>query len=251
MHADWRSAAATPDAGRWYPRAPPTTVVRTKPATSSSSSSGLSATTQECPTMGSSSLLQGTPPSSRCQSLLTGREHCQPTMSERPTVRPRRGRRVRPPLVSRGLRTGRGCCDSSRCVVSSRDGCGGRGPGPAVLRRSPQFSRDGELGRDLAARRRCRRRGASGCRRAWAVGDALGEGLSLGDGGNVDTVRGKYGFEDVAGFVKVAVGDDVDRVALPATRRSDVQAAPSGRFGGNVDADRDGVGLSAAHSRAA
>ena len=57
----------------------------------------------------------------------------------------------------------------------------------------------------------------------------LGEGASLGDGGDVGPVDGQDRLEDVAGLGEVAaVGDDVERVVVAAAGGGDVQAAAGG-----------------------
>ena len=72
----------------------------------------------------------------------------------------------------------------------------------------------------------------------------VGEVAALGDGGDVGSVVGEHGFEDVAGLGGVgALGYNVDPVLLAAACRADVQASAGGRRGDELDADVDGVGL--------
>ena len=112
--------------------------------------------------------------------------------------------------------------------------CGGGclGSSGSTLRLSGLCVEQGVLGvgedgrepvRDLAARRRCRRRWRD---LSWG---GLGEGAALGGGGDVGPVGGEDRFEDVAGLGDVVtVGDDAQDVVVVAAGGGDVQAAPGG-----------------------
>ena len=77
-----------------------------------------------------------------------------------------------------------------------------------------------------------------------------GECAALPDGGEVGSVDGDDGVEDVAGFGDVvAVGDDADQVLVAAAGDGDVQAAAGGGRRGEADAGGDGVGLLAVFGR--
>ena len=72
----------------------------------------------------------------------------------------------------------------------------------------------------------------------------LREVAALGDGGDVGSVVGEHGFEDVAGLGGIGpLGHDVDPVLLAASCRADVQASAGGRRADELDPDVDGVGL--------
>ena len=72
----------------------------------------------------------------------------------------------------------------------------------------------------------------------------------MGGGGDVGTVGGEDGVEDVAGLGDVvAVGDDAQDVVVAAAGGGDVQAAPGGDRRGEGDGGVDGVGLPAVLGR--
>ena len=100
--------------------------------------------------------------------------------------------------------------------------------GPALLEPCDFGVGVGEQWREPLRDRTPRRGGLSGC---LFVPRLLGEGVPLGDGGDVGSVEGDDALEDVAGLGDVvAVGDDADHVVVAGPSGGDVQAAASRRL---------------------